>query len=59
MVTKVYEPVGTEVQTLRIKYMEVKLKAGENAEELLDKIANLIERFSEDGDWQFKFSIDS
>ncbi len=58
MTQKTYEPVGTVVQTLTIKSMIVKCKAGENAEELLDKVTSLIKRFSEDGNWTFKFSID-
>uniref|UniRef100_A0A6M3KTG6 Uncharacterized protein n=1 Tax=viral metagenome TaxID=1070528 RepID=A0A6M3KTG6_9ZZZZ len=59
MGTKIYEPVGTEVQTLTIKYMVVHLKPGENAEELLDKIEALIKQFSETGKWTFKFDIAS
>lgn len=55
---KKYEPVGCEVQTLIIKNMTVKCKAGENAEELLDKITNSIKRFSENGDWTFRYSIE-
>ena len=58
MATKTYEPIGTEVEVLTIKNMEVKLKPGERAEELLDKITSLIKRFSEDGNWVFKYSID-
>ena len=55
---KKYEPIGCEVQTLIINKMAVKCKAGENAKELLDKITTLIENFSEDGDWSFKWSIE-
>jgi hypothetical protein len=55
---KKYEPVGCEVQTLNIKSMHVKLKAGENAKELLDKMTALIKRYSEDGDWVFKWDIE-
>jgi len=35
----------------------VKCKPGENAEELLDKLTDLIKRFSEDGNWHFKYDI--
>ena len=55
---KTYEPVGTDVQTLRIRAMVVKCKPGENAEELLDKIETLIKRFSEDGSWHFRWDIE-
>lgn len=56
MKTKTYEPVGCEVQTLRIKNAVIHLKAGENAMELLDKFEALIKKFSEDGNWVFKWS---
>ena len=59
MATKTHEPVGTDVQTLLIKHMVVHLKPGENAQELLDKIEALIKRFSEDGQWHFKYTIDA
>ncbi len=59
MVTKTYEAVGTDVQVLRVKQMVIKLKPGESAQELLDKMESLIKRFSEDGNWNFKFSVDS
>ena len=58
MATKTYEATGTDVQVLRIKYLMVKCKPGENVEELLDKIIELIERFSEDGDWTFTFNTE-
>ena len=58
MVTKIYEPIGTEVETLTIKNLAVVLKPGETGEELLDKIEALIKRFSEEGNWHFDYSID-
>ncbi len=58
MKVKTYKAMGTEVQVLSIKNMVVKLKPGENAEELLDKLTNLIEEFSEEGNWHFKYLID-
>lgn len=56
---KVYEPVGTEVQVLKISHMVVDLKPGENAEELVDKIEALIRQFSEDGKWWFSWKVEA
>jgi len=56
---KTYEPIGTDVEILHIKNMSVQLKPGERAEELLDKITNLVKRFSEDGNWTFYFKVES
>jgi hypothetical protein len=55
---KKYEPIGCTVETLIINKMVVKCKAGQPAEELLDKIESLIKRFSEEGDWVFSWSIE-
>lgn len=54
-----YEPVGTEVQTLRVENLWVQCKPGENAEELVDKLEALIKRFSEEGNWQFKWDVET
>ena len=59
MAKKVYDTEGLEFQTLRIKNMTVQCKSGEIAEELLDKMTNLIKRFSEDGNWWFKYDVES
>lgn len=56
---KTYEPAGTEVQVLKIKDMYVALKPGENAEELNDRLEKLIGKFAEDGNWHYKYSIES
>jgi hypothetical protein len=56
---KTYEPVGTDIQVLKVTHLEVKLKAGEKADELVDKIESLIRRFSEDGNWWFLYKVKS
>ena len=53
-----YKPLEGKVQVLRIKNMWVQCKPGEDAKDLMDKIEALIKRFSEDGNWTFKYDIE-
>ena len=43
------------MEVLRIRDVVVKLKEGERADELVSKIERLIKKFSEPGNWWFRF----
>jgi len=58
MTTKTYEPIGTEVETLRIKHFYATIKTGDRAEELLDKIEALVKQSCHDGEWSFQWDIE-
>lgn len=53
-----YKELETECQVLRLKSFYVKLKPGEYAEELVDKLESLIKRFAESGDWEFLYDVE-